>query len=79
MSSFSAISPTSVSSQPAVSVPPADSFVSSVSEVAAPTGVSAIAPSDAMVRTPQNAQSLEKVEPGFVYRMKQKFWANIVA
>ena len=79
MSSLSAISPTSASSQPAVSVPPADSFVSSVSEVAAPTGVSAIAPSDAMVRAPQNSESLEKVEPGFVYRMKQKFWANVVA
>ena len=78
MSSFSAISPTSASSQPAVSVPQADPFVSSVSEVAAPTGVSAIAPSDALARAPQNLKSLEKVEPGFVYRMKQKFWAAIV-
>jgi len=78
MSSFSAISPTSVSSQPNVSVPDEERLVTSSPQVFAPTGVSAIASTDAMVRPPQATLVSHKVEPGFVYRMKQKFWATIV-
>ena len=78
MSSFSGISPTSISSQPVVSVPKAEPTVASASEVVAPGGVSAITSHDVMVRAPLRSQALEKVEPGFVYRVKQKFWAAIV-
>lgn len=75
MSSFSAISPTRVPAQPAATSA-SDPVVTA--EVSAPTGVSAIASTDALVRAPTTALEVAPVEPGFVYRMKQKFWTALV-
>ena len=79
MSSLNAISPTSVSSQPLVSVPKADSSPLLASEARTPTSVSAIASTDAMVRSPSEANLPETIEPGIIYRMKQKFWSAVVS
>lgn len=81
MSSFSAILPTFVSNQPTIAVPGEEQrrISSSAAEVAAPRGVSAIASTDALVRAPQVAVPAKKVEPGFIYRAKQKFWESIVS
>lgn len=81
MSSFSAILPTSMSSHPIVSAPSEAQprALTSAAEVSAPRGVSAIAPTDALVALPQAAVSTERPDPGFVYKAKQSFWKSVVS